>query len=355
MTDIQKTDIRSVTPEELESFFISTGEKSFRGRQVYEWLWKKGCSSFDDMTTLPVTLRNCLQDHYTLKKFSLQELQQSTDGTLKYLFLLSDGLHIESVLIPAGERTTACVSSQVGCALGCLFCATGQSGFRRNLTVAEIYDQIWFLDQRSREQYKIPLSNVVFMGMGEPLMNYRNVVETINMVTSSEGMGMSPQRITISSVGIPEKIRQLADDNVRAYFALSLHSANPRKRDQIVPINRKYPIDDLTGSLVYFNQKTGKRITIEYLLLASVNDTLEDARELAAFCRNFPVKINLIDFNPTGAGAFGRSQAQKVKAFAGFLESRNMIVTHRRSRGKDIDAACGQLALKVQKNEPINT
>ncbi|MBN1197869.1 MAG: 23S rRNA (adenine(2503)-C(2))-methyltransferase RlmN [Bacteroidales bacterium] len=344
MSGNRKPDIRSLSREEIEAFFSSIREKPFRAKQVYEWLWKKGCPSFQEMSNLPLPLRNKLTETFSLEGIRETGRQKSSDDTIKMGFRLVDDIVIEGVLIPAEERTTACISTQAGCALGCTFCATATLGFYRNLMAAEMVDQVRYLDEISREVHGIPLSNIVLMGMGEPLFNYPQVKRAIGFITGEVGMGISPQRITLSTVGVPKVIRQLADDQFKPHLAISLHAATDALRNQIIPFNRQHPLAELTTALVYYNQKTGKRITIEYLLLKEFNDTLSDARALAEFCKSFPVKINLIEFNPVERIGFQRTEMRRMKEFRDFLESRNMVVNIRQSRGKDIDAACGQLA-----------
>ena len=338
----ENPDIREVSQGELERFFLHHGEKKFRAGQVSEWLWKKSCRSFDGMTNLPKASRQFLQDHFSFHTAVAEVRQQSADGTVKTSFRLHDGLLVEGVLIPSAERETVCISSQVGCALACKFCATGQLGFKRNLSVGEIIDQITGIRDPGGDR----ISNIVFMGMGEPFLNYENLTASIEKITSPDGLGMSPQRITVSSVGIPRMIRKMADDDPKYHFALSLHAAVDEKRDKIIPFNLKHPLREVTEALKYYHQKTGKRITIEYILFGNFNDSVDDARELALFCRNFPVKINLIEYNQVKDSGYTKSTSVKTKAFAGFLENRNMVVNLRQSRGKDIDAACGQLAGK---------
>jgi len=333
------TDIRTLSELELEQFFLLQGEKKFRANQVYEWLWKKSCRSFDEMTSLPKVVRQLLQAQFTFHTAHPEIRQKSADGTVKTGFRLHDGLMVEGVLIPSGDRETVCISSQVGCALGCSFCATGQLGFTRNLTVGEIVDQV-IPHPASR------ISNLVFMGMGEPFLNYENVTGAIEKITSADGLAMSPQRITVSSVGIPRMIKKMADDDGKYHFALSLHAATDAKRNKIIPLNLKYPLSDLTDALKYYHKKTGNRFTVEYILFHNFNDSVTDAKDLAMFCRNFPVKINIIEYNPVGGSGFSKSEPDKTRAFVDFLEGRNMIVNVRQSRGKDIDAACGQLAGK---------
>ncbi|MCX6245148.1 MAG: 23S rRNA (adenine(2503)-C(2))-methyltransferase RlmN [Bacteroidetes bacterium] len=343
---VEKKDIRDLSLPEIEEFFRSTNEKPFRAKQVYEWIWKKNCRSFSEMTSLSRETRTLLEENFHFSVLQPAGESVSSDGTVKSIFKLPDGALVESVLIPADSRTTACISSQAGCALACRFCATGMLGFTRNLTFTEIFDQVVILNQQSERFHGKPLSNIVYMGMGEPLMNYEAVIRSIEKITSAKALGMSPQRITVSSVGIPKMIRKMADDNVKFHFALSLHAATNEKRDQIIPLNKKHPLQELTEALKYYHEKTGKRFTIEYILFRNFNDSLEDAKSLALFCKSFPVKINLIGYNPVENSGFGQSDPEKVRTFKEFLESRNMIVNTRKSRGKDIDAACGQLALR---------
>ncbi|MBE0647346.1 MAG: 23S rRNA (adenine(2503)-C(2))-methyltransferase RlmN [Bacteroidales bacterium] len=351
MSGNQLTDIRSLSREEIDGYFSSIREKPFRAKQVYEWLWKKGCISFDSMSNLPKSVRDQLSETFSFNVFAETGRQQSVDGTQKIGFRLHDGAMIEGVLIPSEERATACISTQAGCALGCTFCATAKLGFSRNLTVAEIVDQVRILNEISHESHGTSLSNIVLMGMGEPLFNYPHVKRAIELITGEDGMGISPQRITLSTVGVPKVIRQLADDNFKPHLALSLHAATDAKRNKIIPFNQRHPIYELISALVYYHKKTGKRFTVEYLLLREFNDSLADARSLAEFCRNFPVKVNLIEYNPVEGIEFQRSDMKKMKEFKDFLEARNMVVNVRQSRGKDIDAACGQLAAKNIRRE----
>lgn len=347
MSGNKKPDIRSLSIDEIAEFLSSIQEKRFRAKQVYDWLWQKRCQTFDAMTNLSLPLRTKLDDAFSFPVSQEAGRQESEDGTIKVIYRLFDNVLIESVLIPSDGRTTACVSSQAGCALGCTFCATGTIGLYRNLNAAEIYDQVWKLNAVSEEVHKIPLSNIVLMGMGEPLFNYPQVKRAVDLITSNDGLGMSPQRITISTVGVPKFIRQMANDQVRAHLAVSLHAATDVKRNQIIPFNQRYPLSELTNALKYYHEKTRKRFTIEYLLLKEFNDSPADARALAEFCRNFPVKINLIEFNPVEGIDYKRSEMRKMKEFLDFLEARNLVVNIRQSRGKDIDAACGQLAGKT--------
>ena len=339
-------DIRQLGLPEIEGFLKSSGEPGFRVKQVFDWLWKKNCRSFDEMTSLSKTTRQKLTCQFKFPVVTLDQEYKSSDGTIKSVFLLEDGMKVEGVLIPTDGRTTACISSQVGCALGCNFCATGKLGFRRNLTSPEIYDQVFLINNQSEKYFGTGISNIVFMGMGEPLLNYSNLCKAIEKITSPDSMGMSPQRLTVSTVGIPKMIRQIADDQAKFHLAISLHAPTNEKRDKIIPLNAKFPLSELTEALKFYHQKTKKRITLEYILFGNFNDSLADAAELARFCKSFPVKINLIEYNQVENSEFRESTQIKIKQFHDFLESKNLVVNIRRSKGKDIDAACGQLALK---------
>jgi 23S rRNA (adenine2503-C2)-methyltransferase len=339
--------IRSYTEEELKNIFIELGEKPFRARQVFEWLWKHSASSFEEMTNLSQANRQWLHQHFFIGKVAVGHQQISKDRTVKNAFMLHDGLIVEGVLIPTDTRMTACISSQVGCSLSCKFCATGKLERVRNLDFYEIYDQVSLIKQQSLELYNIQLSNIVYMGMGEPLLNYTNVIKSIEMITSPDGLGMSPQRITVSTAGIAKMIRRLGDEEVKFNLALSLHAANDKKRDEIMPINEHNNLEVILDSLRHFYDKTGTRITLEYIVFNQFNDSLDDAKELADFARKVPVKINLIEYNSIGDGLFENAKEDKLDQFKNYLESRKLIVNMRRSRGKDIDAACGQLANKT--------
>lgn len=341
-----KKDIRALSLEELIKELAAVNEKSFRAKQIYEWLWKKSARSFDEMTNLSLALRNQLKEHFTINAIAVDTTQTSSDKTIKSGFRLHDNHLIEGVLIPTETRMTACVSSQVGCSLTCKFCATGKLDRIRNLHADEIYDQVAIIRKQSEDNYNISLSNIVYMGMGEPLLNYANVLKSIEKITSPEGLNMSPQRITVSTAGIAKMIKKLGDDGVKFNLALSLHAANDEKRDKIMPINEHNNLEVLKEALKYFYDKTGTRITYEYIVFNNFNDSLKDAAELAEFCRNTPCKINLIEYNPIGDGIFENAKIDRIEAFRKFLESKKLIVNIRRSRGKDIDAACGQLANK---------
>lgn len=342
----EKENIRLLSLEELIEVVIQMGDKNFRAKQIYEWLWKKNARTFESMTNISKGLIDKLGTKYFIDHLIISDQQKSSDGTIKCAFKTYDGYITEGVLIPTSTRVTACISSQVGCSLACKFCATGRLKMMRNLTPGEIYDQVYLLTELSQKHYNQTLSNIVLMGMGEPLLNYKNVLAGIDHVCGSHGMGISPKRITLSTAGIAKMITKLADDNVKFNLALSLHAANDVKRSQIMEINDSNNLAILAESLKYFFHKTQSRVTFEYIIFKDFNDTLQDARELAEFCKNVPVKINIIEYNPIDQGEFSQADSTKVDAFAKFLESLNLVVNVRRSRGKDIDAACGQLANK---------
>ena len=343
---IEKKDIRSLSKDQLRDFFVIQNDKSFRGNQVYEWLWSKGAHSFDDMTNLAKTTRTMLEEHFVINHINVDTIQRSSDGTVKNAVRLHDGLVVESVLIPTNTRTTACVSSQVGCSLDCNFCATARLKRMRNLEPAEIYDQVIAIDKESRLYYNHPLSNIVFMGMGEPLMNYNNVLKAIDMIVSPEGLGMSPKRITLSTSGVPKMIRKLADDEVKFKLAVSLHSAIDDIRSRIMPFSKNFPLADLRESLEYWYAKTKSKITYEYVVWKDINDNKISIDALVKFCKYVPCKVNLIEYNPIDDGEFQQASAESINAYIKALESNGIVAKVRRSRGKDIDAACGQLANK---------
>ncbi len=342
----KKKDIRALTKEQLRDFFVGQGDKAFRGNQVYEWLWGKGAHSFEGMTNLSKTTRTLLETHFVINHIRVDQMQRSSDGTIKNAVRLHDGLVVESVLIPTATRTTACVSSQVGCSLDCKFCATARLKRMRNLNPDEIYDQVVAIDNESRLYHNHPLSNIVFMGMGEPLMNYNNVIKAIDKITSPEGLGMSPKRITVSTSGVPKIIKKMADDAVRFQLAVSLHSAIDDVRTQIMPFNEHFPLSDLREALEYWYEKTQSRITYEYVVWKGINDKKKDIDALVRFCMYVPCKVNLIEYNPIDDGEFQQASNEAVDSYIKALEKRNIVVNVRRSRGKDIDAACGQLANK---------
>jgi 23S rRNA (adenine2503-C2)-methyltransferase len=287
-----------------------------------------------------------LNDEFSLRRIDIADQQFSNDGTIKCAFDVRAGQVVEGVLIPTSKRMTACISSQAGCSLACKFCATGRLKLLKNLTAGEIYDQVEMIRSMAGEQYDQGLTNIVYMGMGEPLLNYREVLASVDRICGDPGLGMSPKRITVSTAGIAKAIKRLGDDQVRFNLALSLHAANDAKRNQIMAINESNNLEALAEALQYFYEKTGTRVTFEYIIFRDFNDQLEDARELAAFCACVPCKVNVIEYNPIDGGEFQQADPERVDAFVALLESRNIIVNVRRSRGKDIDAACGQLANK---------
>jgi len=340
-------DIRSLSKIELLEACEQLGEKKFRAQQLWEWLWQKSAHSFDEMTNLSKEFRQKLQTTFSFNTLTIAKSQKSSDGTLKYALKLNDGFLVEGVLIPTSDRVTACISSQVGCSLSCTFCATGFMKRERNLRADEIYDQVALLRKEAEKEYDIKLTNIVLMGMGEPLLNYANVLAGIEKITSPEGLGMSPQRITLSTAGIAKMIMKLGDDQVRFNLALSLHAANNEKRSTIMPINDSNSLEDLIEAINYFHEKTGTRITLEYCVINDINDDPMEAEELIAFARQIKCKVNLIEYNPIDFAEFQSSSTEKIQRFADYLERHNIIVNIRRSRGKDIDAACGQLANKL--------
>jgi 23S rRNA (adenine2503-C2)-methyltransferase len=342
----KKKDIRALTKDQLRDFFAGSGDKAFRGNQIYEWLWKKGAHSFDTMTNLSKETRVFLEEHFVINHIRVDDMQRSLDGTIKNAVKLYDGLTVESVLIPTESRTTACVSSQVGCSLNCEFCATARLKRMRNLEPDEIYDQVIAIDQQSRLYHNMPLSNIVFMGMGEPLMNYNNVLKSIEKITSEDGLGMSPKRITLSTSGVPKMMKKLADDGPKFNLALSLHSAIDEKRTKIMPFNERFPLSDIKEALKYWYEKTGTRVTYEYVVWKGINDTEEDVYELIKFCKVIPCKVNIIEYNSIDDDRFEQASAKSVELYKTQLELHRITVNVRRSRGKDIDAACGQLANK---------
>ena len=341
-----KIDIRNLSLEALYEHFTQMGEKSFRAKQVYEWLWKKSCISFDEMSNISKELRQKLDENFIINKVKINNSQFSADKTIKNSFILYDNHLIEGVLIPAPERMTACVSSQVGCSLTCKFCATGYMERKRNLNPDEIYDQVVLIDKQAKENYGLPLTNIVYMGMGEPLLNYANVMKSVERITAEDGLNMSPKRITVSTAGIAKMIKKLGDDQVKFNLALSLHAANDEKRNTIMPINEQNSLKALADALKYYFAKTKNPVTYEYIVFNNFNDELQDAAELARFCKHVPCKVNIIEYNPIAFADYLNAGEDKIEAFAAYLRNQGIITNVRRSRGKDIDAACGQLAIK---------
>lgn len=344
--EASKKDIRSLTQAQLRDFFEKNGDKAFRGDQVYQWLWHKGVHRFEDMTNISKEMRQKLENEFVINHIEVNTMQKSQDGTIKNAVKLYDGLFVESVLIPTENRITACVSSQVGCSLDCKFCATARLKRMRNLNPDEIFDQVKIIDEQSRLYFNRPLKNIVFMGMGEPLMNYNNVLKAIEKITSEEGLGISVKKITVSTSGVPKMIRKMADDGVKFKLAVSLHSAIDEKRTKIMPFNEHFPLKELRSALEYWFNKTKSRITYEYVVWKGINDTQEDIDALVKFCRFAPSKVNLIEYNPIDGGEFTQANPSVLEKYKQDLEKAGIVVTIRHSRGKDIDAACGQLANK---------
>jgi 23S rRNA (adenine2503-C2)-methyltransferase len=347
--EIVKTDIRNLTKDEIKTYLVEMGESAFRAKQIYSWLWQKSAKSFEEMTNLSKELRDALNTQFVINAIKEDVTQKSIDGTVKTRFQLHDGHFMESVLIPvvADNRFTVCVSSQVGCSLSCKFCATGQMKRLRNLDAGEIYDQVVMINRVCEEMYGYPLTNIVYMGMGEPLLAYKNVMQSIHHITSEEGLHMSPRRITISTAGIAKMIKKLADDASKVNLAISLHAADDLKRDEIMPINEQNNLEAIMDSLNYYYQTTRNRISYEYIAFQNFNDSIEDAKNLVKLCSQFPVRVNIIEYNPIDGADFVKADADKIDKFAQYLKDHGVMATIRRSRGKDIDAACGQLANKA--------
>jgi len=343
---VKKKDIRALTKDQLRDFFVNQDDKAFRGNQVYEWLWQKAAHNFDDMTNISKQTRQMLEDNFVINHIKVDSMQRSNDGTVKNAVRLHDGLIVESVLIPTKTRTTACVSSQVGCSLDCKFCATASLKQMRNLNPDEIYDQVVAIDKESKLYHNRPLSNIVFMGMGEPLMNYNNVIKAIDKITSPEGLGMSPKRITLSTSGVPKMIKKMADDAVKFHLAVSLHSAIDAVRTSIMPFNTTFPLKDLKEALEYWYTKTNRMVSYEYIIWKGINDSQKDIDALVKFCKQVPCKVNIIEYNPIDDGEFQQASSEVLNNYIYALERNRIVVNVRRSRGKDIDAACGQLANK---------
>jgi 23S rRNA (adenine2503-C2)-methyltransferase len=340
--------IRSLSRQELESLFQEWGEPRFRAGQVHDWLWKNHVTRFEDMANLPKALRQKLDETFIIGEVRIDGAFESKDGTVKYAFRLAGGQEVEGVLIPSGKRLTACISSQAGCSLDCKFCATGLLDLKHNLHHFEIYDQVRLINDEAIRRHGRPLTHIVYMGMGEPLLNYRHVLASIGMLTSPEGLGMSPRRITVSTSGIAKMIRKLGDDQIKFEFAVSLHAANDEKRSKIMSINDSNNLETLKEALQYFYEKTRTRVTYEYIIFRDFNDTVQDALELVAFSRHVPSKINIIEYNPVPELGLENTTPARMKAFIDTLEKHGLIVNVRRSRGRDVDGACGQLALRHQ-------
>lgn len=332
--------------DHLKAGITALGEPAFRAKQIHEWLWQKAATTFGEMNNLPKALREKLNGQYAIHAVQISQSQFSSDQTIKNTFRLYDDHIIEGVLIPTPGRMTACVSSQVGCSLTCKFCATGYMERKRNLNPDEIFDQVVLISKQARENFNSPLSNIVYMGMGEPLLNYSNVLKSVERITAENGLNMAAKRITVSTAGIARMIKKLGDDQVRFNLALSLHAANDTLRNEIMPINEQNSLKALAEALKYYYTKTKNPVTYEYIVFNDFNDSLTDAAELTAFCKHLPCKVNIIEYNPISFADFKNAEEDKLEAFADYLRSHGVNTHIRRSRGKDIDAACGQLAIK---------
>lgn len=337
--------IRAISFEALQEQLKDWEEPKFRAKQIQEWIWQKFVGSFDEMTNLSKGLREKLSTHYFIPKVSVHHSQFSSDGTIKNRLMLHDGHFVESVLIPTENRVTVCVSSQVGCSLSCKFCATGYLPRKRNMDFDEIVDEVTLANEQSLQHFGKGITNIVFMGMGEPLLNYNNVMKAIEKITDPECLGMSPRRITVSTAGVAKMIKKMGDEQVRFKLALSLHAANDSKRNEIMPINETNNLNELIEALNHFYKLTQNEITFEYILFKGFNDSTKDADELVKIYRQVPADlVNIIEYNPIDAASFEKPQEVVVEAFMQYLESKKVNARLRRSRGKDIDAACGQLA-----------
>ena len=341
-----KTDIRLFNLGQLQAQLGKYNWPKFRAKQIYHWLWKKHVRSFEEMNNLPKDIIEGLENNFEILPIRVKDQQVSDDGTIKSAFETADKKIVEGVLIPTEKRMTACISSQIGCSLACSFCATGKLKRLRNLTASEIVDQVVEINNQATTNYQKSLTNIVLMGMGEPLLNYSEVMKGIDMITSEDGLGMSPRRITLSTAGISKMIRKMGDDMSRINLALSLHASNDEKRSKIMAINDQNNLDELAEAMIYYYSKTKQMLTFEYIIFKDFNDSLDDARDLARFCKRVPSKVNIIEYNSTDDEQFAKSPEDRVDAFVEFLTKQKIVAKVRRSRGQDIDAACGQLANK---------
>ncbi|WP_316796652.1 23S rRNA (adenine(2503)-C(2))-methyltransferase RlmN [Pedobacter agri] len=347
-TTAKKIDIRSLDLPQLQQHLTAMQQPAFRAKQIYQWLWEKSATQFDEMSNLSKDLRKTLEEGFSINAVQVNNSQFSSDHTIKNTFRLADGNIVEGVLIPLEDRMTACVSSQVGCSLTCKFCATGYMDRKRNLNADEIYDQVVLIDKQAKQNYNNPLTNIVYMGMGEPLLNYANVLKSIERITAPDGLNMSYKRITVSTAGIAKMIKKLGDDGAKFNLALSLHAADDKKRNEIMPINEANSLKALADALKYYFAKTKNPVTYEYIVFNHFNDEISDAMDLAKFCKHIPCKVNLIEYNPISFADFTNAEGDKIDAFSNYLKSQGINTNIRRSRGKDIDAACGQLAVKEE-------
>ena len=339
-------DIRLIRPENLEQLLKKNKFPKYRSKQIQNWARKINVQSFDQMSNLPNDLIHFLIENFKLNKSKVNTIKKSSDGTIKFAIQLYDNLIVEAVLIPSNKRITACVSSQVGCSLDCNFCATSKIKKMRNLESYEIFDQIMLLNKESINHFSSPITNIVFMGMGEPLLNYKNVIESIDQITSDFGIGISYKKITLSTSGISKMIRKMADDNVKFNLAISLHTALEKTRNKVMPFSKSFPIKELVDSLEYWYKKIKRKITFEYLIWKEINDDFEHINALVSICKRIPSKVNIIEYNDTDDSVFQNADDKWINNYVTTLKENRIPVSVRRSRGKDIDAACGQLANK---------
>lgn len=345
---MSKVNLLGYTRSQMEDLFASIGQQPYRGRQLFKWLYRDRQYDFDSMSDLPKPVRSELGRRYAIEPLAPEHTAVAADGTVKILFRLADGHPVESVIIPEAAKQTVCVSSQAGCALACRFCATGTMGLLRDLTVGEIVGQLLYI----RETYGADaFTNIVFMGMGEPLNNYRNVVESIRILSDPIGLALSAKRITVSTSGISPKIRRLADTGLKSRLAVSLHAAIDEKRRRIMPVAGTFGLEKLMEAIRYYTETTGQRVTFEYILFDGFNDTMDDVQALVKLIHGIPCKINILAYNPVPGLDFERPSDDKVDWFGRQLYPRTPAVTVRRSRGLDIDAACGQLAGRYLRRE----
>tara|TARA_B100001750_G_C15451737_1_gene569280 strand:+ start:30 stop:1079 length:1050 start_codon:yes stop_codon:yes gene_type:complete len=347
MEEFLKKDIRSIEFLELREFLESFNEKEYKSKQIFEWIWKKSKTSFDSMSNISTKTKNILKQEFCFKETKIKKIFFSKDGTVKFLFVFHDGKTCEGVLIPKNKRFTACISSQVGCSLDCSFCATGKMKLERNLMYQEIYDQIYLINKTCLEEFSEKVTNIVYMGMGEPFLNYQNVVKSIEKITSKQyGLGMSEKRITVSTSGISKIIKKFANEDLKVNLALSLHSVNDKTRTQIMSINKTNNLKELKEALMYFYKKTKIKPTLEYILLKDINDKKEDIQSLILFCKQTPSKVNFIEYNEIEKGVYTKTPKEKATEILKMFDKNKITAKFRQSRGEDINAACGQLATK---------
>ncbi|MDX8362302.1 MULTISPECIES: 23S rRNA (adenine(2503)-C(2))-methyltransferase RlmN [Bacillaceae] len=348
--DVIKPSIYSLKLEELQSWLKSNGEKSYRAKQVFEWLYIKRVDSFDDMTNLSKSLRELLVQHFSITTLKTIIQQTSSDGTMKFLFELYDGYSIETVLMTHNYGNSVCVTTQVGCRIGCTFCASTLGGLKRNLTAGEIVAQVVTV-QKALDELNERVSHVVIMGIGEPFDNYDQMLSFLKIINDDAGLNIGARHITVSTSGIIPKIYQFADENMQINFAISLHAPNSDIRSNLMPINRAYKLPELMDAVRYYIDKTGRRVSFEYGLFGGVNDQVEHAEELAKLIKGINCHVNLIPVNYVPERDYVRTPKNQIFAFEKTLKKRGINVTIRREHGHDIDAACGQLRAKERKEE----